>query len=73
MKIWIAALSGLLLGVLSASPFYPPSQVHANGNLRLHVNEVPKGNYFDVQGSQVVGFSCISIPGQSRCFVATVE
>jgi len=73
MKIWTAVLIGFLLGALSITLFHPPTKAHANGTLRLHVMEVPKGNSFEALGSQVVGFSCIDSPGQSRCFVASSD
>lgn len=76
MKIWTAVLIGFFLGMLSMTLFHPIPRVHANGLLHLHVYEVPKGGDLlpgMTQGSQVVGFSCISAPGQSRCFVATEE
>jgi hypothetical protein len=73
MKIWTAVLIGFLSGVLSVFLYRPTSKVHASGPLRVRVYEVPKGDHFDAQGSQVVGFSCIPIPSQSRCFVATSE
>ncbi|HVR21817.1 MAG TPA: hypothetical protein VMU26_00695 [Candidatus Polarisedimenticolia bacterium] len=76
MKIWIAALIGFFLGVLVAITVHPVSQVHANTPLHLHLYEVPKGGDMTpgmLQGSQVVGLSCIAIPNQARCFVATTE
>ena len=73
MKKWMAVLMGFLLGVLVTFLSHPASRVHASGPLHIHVSEVPKGEHFEMQGSQVVGFSCIAIPGQSRCFVASTD
>jgi hypothetical protein len=66
---------GFLLGVLTHRPI-PSAHASNPTMLHLHTLEIPKGGDLLVmpgQGSQVVGFSCISIPGQSRCFVETME
>jgi hypothetical protein len=81
MKTAAAVLTGFLLGVLVMFLAHPSrrvnaQQANASTQLHIHVGEVPKGGEVDMNGSQVVGFSCITTTGQSvqfRCFLATKD
>ena len=75
LKILAVLCFGFLLGAITYRPIQP---AHASNPtlLHLHTLEIPKGGdlmLLPMQGSQVVGFSCIQAPGQSRCFVETME
>jgi hypothetical protein len=83
MKTAAAVLTGVLLGVLAMSLVHPSRRANAQqagvlGQMHIHVGEVPRFGEVDMNGSQVVGFSCINTVGQSspllfRCFIATKD
>jgi hypothetical protein len=75
LKTLVALCLGFLLGALTYR-LIPSAHASNPTTLHLHTFEVPKGGdlmLLPLQGSQVVGFSCIEAPGQSRCFVETME
>ena len=83
MKALAVFLIGIFAGIILMFLAHPSHQVNAQANqLHIRVGEIPAGGETDMDGSQVVGFSCINGSGQVnklgqslqfRCFVATKE
>jgi hypothetical protein len=50
-----------------------PRVAHADGPLKVYVQEAPEKRWTDIQGSQIVGFSCgPEFHGnRSQCYVAS--
>jgi hypothetical protein len=69
LKICLAALVGLLLGVL-----IHPMATHAQANY-VHVNVIQATKTYDniMRGSEVLGFSCVHEGDSTTCYVATRE
>ena len=83
MKTLTAFLTGIFAGIILMFLARPLHRVNAQANqMHIHAGEIPAGGETDMDGSQVVGFSCINGSGQVnklgqslqfRCFVATKE
>jgi hypothetical protein len=77
MKMAAAVVIGFLFGALLMFLARPAQRVHAATQLSIHVGEIPKGGEVDMQGSKVVGFSCVPAtpdqPVKWRCFVASTD
>ena len=72
-KICIAALVGFVLGALL---FRTPSSAQAQGRASVTVQQLlsPQGvTHIPVDGSQIVGFSCVPEDGRTDCYVASAK
>ena len=47
-----------------------PRAARAQGTLRVYVQQVKEKHWTDIQGTEIVGFSCVPYGG-STCYVAS--
>jgi glutamate-1-semialdehyde aminotransferase len=58
--------------VLLDAFWLPPRAVHAQGTLKVYVQQAKDKHWTDIQGTEIVGFSCATTSvTNADCFIAS--